>query len=740
MQPCMAHADGLGSSYPGWLKDYRNLDKFQPQIGTTVVKKPFAKFTVNVYKPDGTLRGSISSRFGTTDDYNKDINASDPTYSLTDPPPTITAYVGDTVKVDTSASYSPAGYSISQWDLQWYSPDGSNASTKFNSQAELNACALVQGLKVKTPNTNLDIYLNVRDSAPVTNGILNNSANGNHQTMDPRLQIAWYFAWVRVNVLPAPTEVQAVACYWGVNTDGSSVQLAPNDPPLTDSVTGSDTVQKTLNAKSFAGYTFKESKLSYDGSAYFDYVSGNSGMTRTVTLSQAHPAVYVYFVYSQVPPGQPSIGIDANPRSVTAGTSYSVIDLCRPSQSGTKITKWTVKEEFTPQGGGQTQVIQQQDITNASTFFKSYTKSSAGTYRYTVLSVTDDVGKSSSASAYVDVTVSSTPPPAGQPPAARIEKVDPAYPDTVITLDASGSYDPDNMGAASKGIAQYIWTIPEGLVPAAGDNPSGPVRKLKSSTVSTYTVGLTVIDSDDGMLSSTSAQVQVLIPYPNAVITYSGKFTVNHKFTCSSASSTTPVGTIDTTKTKWEVSAVSGCATSDIKYAGYPDVNTLIGVVSKDFLSKREGKIKVKLTVWNSYNYSSSTEAVFDISSDLPPVVDFTSAKKFIRDQVDSNGVHYGAHTVTDLSFSPDGDTIGRRQYYYTYDSDNDGDFNDELAAGRRILFYDGTAASATANLYDVGCYRMDMQVYEVLDSTNSIPEFISPDDVKSNSTFWITQ
>jgi hypothetical protein len=265
--------------------------------------------------------------------------------------------------------------------------------------------------------------------------------------------------------------------------------------------------------------------------------------------------------------------------------------------------------------------------------------------------------------------------------------------------------------------------------------------------------------TDNGGLTDTdSCEVRVDPPYPNAILSFTGMTLENHKITLSASNSRSPSRyPIDASKTRFTITAVSGCTAADIKYNG-----SLEGITTKDILVKKAGTIRVDLYVENTAGHSSTTFVFIDISPDLPPIADFEIPKFTIRDQVDASGNHYGLVTVYNISRCVDGDTIGHVRITFRYDSDNDGDFEDEI---RKVLYdsndnpsgsntyytdrpsvilYNSTNNSATMAYpsaltgpgHTVGKTMFDIEVEELLDNTNSIPEFITVDDVKKDNSF----
>lgn len=100
------------------------------------------------------------------------------------------------------------------------------------------------------------------------------------------------------------------------------------------------------------------------------------------------------------------------------------------------------------------------------------------------------------------------------------------------------------------------------------------------------TLALTVMD-DDKMTGSTSTEVNVIEPKPDASIRVDGTLKQNRKVIIQSYVSSPTYYPLVDAKTKFTITAVSGGTNSDIKYSG-----SLNGVYSKDVLFKKPGNIK----------------------------------------------------------------------------------------------------------------------------------------------------
>lgn len=467
----------------------------------------------------------------------------------------------------------------------------------------------------------------------------------------------------------------------------------------------------------------------------------------TANLKDTQPNGFVYYYYSPTatptptptpPPAgsKPTLGIDANPKSVTVGQNYTIIDNCGFAAPATGITQWTISEVFKAKGSStETFIVAPKNITSPNEFFKSYSKTQEGEYTYYISKVVDNTGNSTDGLVSVTVKVENsatptpTPIPSNEPPVAVIISADEVMAGDDIDISSS-SYDPDGY------ITNYYWSVPQAKTPIV---ETGSTTWF--DTPGTYSVYHRVTDNH-GATDSDTKNIKVLPPIPKAVINVKGRMKENYKLTAdASGSIASKRYPIDPTKTKWEFSAVSGCTDSDIKYLG-----GLTGMTQKEFLVKKQGCIKVTLTVTNILGQSDSTFMLVDIAPNLPPVAQLVVPTRSIREYTDNQGRRYGETTVYDTSYSPDGDKIYLRRYYCRYDSDNDNDFEDETLD----MIYQGTAVEAVKRYYSdqgqgVGKARYDIEVEEDLmeqdaygNYINTIPEFITPSDIKRANTFYI--
>lgn len=329
------------------------------------------------------------------------------------------------------------------------------------------------------------------------------------------------------------------------------------------------------------------------------------------------------------------------------------------------------------------------------------------------------------------------PVPTNKPPVAEITSPYEVKAGDDVPVDGYKSKDEDGT------ITNYSW------------NTSGAIGSISGSsgtiwypTDGTYSVGLTVTDNQ-GSAGYDSKSIIVMPPYPEANITTTGTLKENRKITIDASKSTSPVHyPMVWTNTTWSLSAVSGNVNTDIKYSG-----VLNGNISNNILVKRAGTDQVSLTVANSKPLTDTKTLNIDIAPDRPPVADFSTVTTVIRDPQDTN---YSKITINDTSYSTDNDYIQNIILTVSYDSDNNGAFNNgsisidasTYLSGEMKVLTNPWGINMTATVYkpagkpmyvdirtkDVGKYYVDLKAVEGF-GQETIPDFITAADYRYDDT-----
>ncbi|WP_152667838.1 PKD domain-containing protein [Aneurinibacillus tyrosinisolvens] len=332
------------------------------------------------------------------------------------------------------------------------------------------------------------------------------------------------------------------------------------------------------------------------------------------------------------------------------------------------------------------------------------------------LTVTDDDGETDTYER--DITVKN------RPPVARI-----SAPDEIVQGDdliiKSNSYDPDGE------IKSITWSSS----PADGtmlDSQTGlphvlqgEENKVYFNKPGTYKVTL-VAEDDQGKKSEPDEHtitVKPAIPTAFIDLTPDSFPKQNRKVVFdSSASTSSQRYPIDFSKNNWEFIPPAGVSADKIKIVTSPDKKT------RTVLFKEPGDYVARLKVTNAAgNTSEWYEFPIIIYPDLKPEASFYVSKAQIRDA--ANG-RQATINLEDTTVSPDSDIITKRTWKYRYDSNNDGNFEDESW----VLLSDNNNPTPSLVTSKVGKYQFELYVEESFGQP-TIPEFIGPADKRTDDT-----
>ncbi|MDQ0195495.1 hypothetical protein [Paenibacillus wynnii] len=336
------------------------------------------------------------------------------------------------------------------------------------------------------------------------------------------------------------------------------------------------------------------------------------------------------------------------------------------------------------------------------------TQSGTITYLQQPLSAMVEVYKNHSSVIYP-----STPPapaPKGEPPVAVLMVPPVVKAGEDVVARGGGSYDPDGE------IKNYFFEAPGSIsLPTPTESTSTfwyPVESIGENTV-----GLTVVDNDM-MTGSTGGFINVVHPTPDAKIEITGTKKQNRKVILTSKSTSPFYYPLDQSKTIITIEAMSGGTNADIKYAG-----TLSGITANPVLFKKPGIYRASIYVENTLGYSATDVVTFEIVPDEPPVVYFSMQGRAFRDPLNGN---QAVISIDDMSYSPDGDIIDQRLWEYRYDSDNDGNFEEEAW----VIFSNENKDRLTLTVTEVGKYEIRHTAYETFGQP-TIDAFITSADRK---------
>jgi len=327
-----------------------------------------------------------------------------------------------------------------------------------------------------------------------------------------------------------------------------------------------------------------------------------------------------------------------------------------------------------------------------------------GTYTVT-LEVTDDQGATDETSKTIEIT--------NQPPVAKIKVPSEVLQGDDVTIKST-SYDPDGE------IVAYHWEItPSDTVVGTVEGEESTVYFDKEGD---YTIRLTVED-EWGLTDTAEAAIHVKPAIPTAFFAWDGEPKQNRKMVFDAADSYSPDRyPIVWERTQWEIIPPDGVSEDAIKIKSSGDLSV------REVVFKKPGNYTVRLAVTNTVGHTSEWyEETIEIRPDKPPVADFYTLKTIRREPENNNKATI---YLQDRSYSEDGDDISRRIWKYRYDSDNDGDFNDETW----VILDDGNNLNPKLETTEVGKYQFELYVEESFGQP-TIPEFITPEDTRSDNT-----
>jgi len=669
--------------------DYKNLYTiyFQSLPGNDNLAPPTASFKVAV-KRGGTLVATGISDSG-------DI---------------LYARVGDTLTISNTSSVG-SGKGLAKCDFQV--SDGTSIKYATTSLGGINLSAI----SMDTEGT-YNIYLNVMDNSTLnTEGWGNWAYNGTHRSPGTNpgggtgsdFPGWWYYAKLTV-VVKAPEYTLEEK---HIDTISGAVLHEVIHEGIKEN-------SKTTHSQSFDGYKFIGSRAGY---TWNDIANGitQSISSRTANFNPSQRVAFHYYYYEKVtPPPTP------------------------------------------PEGRATIYVYYKDKVSGAAVHpadYTTYADVKYGTYVIEALPDTDmytlDTASTPSpqtvtvnvANRFKEVTFLYTPKstPALRGPVAILTGPEQVMAGEDFVVSAEQSYARD--GAR---IIAYNWDINRYTPTYPFDSSDKKITLWSDIAEGDYcSVEVTVVDNN-GLTDTDRIGIEVLPAIPTPVITITGELKENRKVTLSALNSKSPRHfPIDHSKTRWEITAVSGGSDSDIKYIGQ-----LEGVAVKDTLYKKAGIYHVKLYVENIAGLSAIAETDIIIKPDLVPVASFSTPTTILRDP--SNG-NYGTFTLTNLSYSEDGDPIWKSAALVVYDSNNNGSYDEETC----YYSVNGTTWVSTGKNYaqiksqgfdifnlsstnpgtftykstQVGKYLFELFVIEGIPVDKTIIDFITPSDYKRNNT-----
>lgn len=771
-------------------KDYYDIKFYDPNSPGEFIIKPTASFELRV---NGRQEDNYSND---TQYYKGDFDSGDPDIF------TVNAQIGDVLSfVDHSFVNSDYG-PLSRYEFQYTRRNIDSGALEDEQVKMYYSKSDFEKLKVALSTSGrYDFYLCVMDSTPLsaTGGWGNWSQNGNHRALGRNpsgFDGYWYYTHIRVTVdkdRPIPefsikyqgknvTDNQAspatvdtsdkklvlqdmstpssaadpivsrIWYYWSARDGWTEIEGSANQTAVVINDFDADLPETALN-KAFKLEVIAKSgaDASKEHTAYFKYSTGSIttyyiGIDGSIEINLYPPAI------------ETDLPLGTYTRSAKpAPTDYTLVS---PTSQQVRLTTSNPKAYIyfyyhkLASSGGTIVVYYKDKLTDADIIPSDIYNYDYGTYEvaaqpapqlYTLLppetqSVTlDETHK------YVEVKFYYQPDPSlyNKPPVAIIDAPDKIYAGENFRVSGKKSYDTDGR------IDEYMWYYDNDITGNTIGNDDGGYIWMPYG--SSGLIKLQVKDNQ-GATGNDRDYVEVLDPVPIAKIDYSGIPKVNRKLTVSALNSIDQDHyPIDHARDTWAITA----DTADLKYSG-----TLTGS-TKDILFKASGDKPIVLTVHNNCidaehpeGFSDTDSVTLKIIPDALPKADFSAPSVVIRNPSDSN---YAKIEATNTSSSPDGDIIGKAVLMYAYDSDNDGNFEEEtwyyskdgtnwlpvgMAYSNMVTSFNIYSISTsspgkfTLKTNQVGKYRFEMRVMEDIPASQTISSFITESDYKRNDTF----
>lgn len=350
-----------------------------------------------------------------------------------------------------------------------------------------------------------------------------------------------------------------------------------------------------------------------------------------------------------------------------------------------------------------------------------------------------------------------------------------------------------------------------GTVPIIGDKTVSKDEKGNSLPVSSTSFGgdvwfsregdfhaqSTVKDNYNNSGKSNIATIHVVHPVPSVSIRKDGTEKENRKVVIDASNSNGGCNTregnnrwpIDWQKAQWRITPLNGASMNDLRIQTHvegiadgtviydpsrniTDLTKLNGLKIFDITCKNSGpyksaqyKFELTLTSNCTFNpnlhYTNTNNITVTIVEDLPPVVNFNLSSIIFRDPgtTGSDGKTEAIQTIlddeslTNGSYSIDGDVIVKRVWEFAFDSNNDGNYLDEKWYGysNGTWQYIGNYSQAKNIDIDkindenikkvlitsshVGKYDVEVIVREEF-GQEYIPQFVSISDRKVGTSF----
>lgn len=292
------------------------------------------------------------------------------------------------------------------------------------------------------------------------------------------------------------------------------------------------------------------------------------------------------------------------------------------------------------------------------------------------------------------------------------------------------------------------------------DNDGGVIRFIESGF---YRLTATVVDE----VGKTSYYQDVIRIYPlptgvlddNPIFRWEGqewqtkenrRFDINANLSYAEDYYTpmpSPIHPIDRDKDYWEIIPLDGQSVDSIKVRGVEDnaPSDKTKFVAKDtkldvsMLFKEKGNYKLRYQATNTFGKKSPfIEQIITVTEDKAPESSFEVISPIYRDKDDGKRATAIAYQIK--SSSPDEDIIQIERIRYRFDSNNDGNFNDETWSSPVPINYSTPSnIRAEFKLNHVGMYQIEFMVKEEFGQP-TLNEFVSSADRRETYKYHVIE
>jgi len=260
-------------------------------------------------------------------------------------------------------------------------------------------------------------------------------------------------------------------------------------------------------------------------------------------------------------------------------------------------------------------------------------------------------------------------------------------------------------------IIRYDWDCDDALPGDIGNTKSG---EIYWTDIGSKRIKAKAKDSK-GLWGNNYMDVEVLPPAIETSIFYEGMLKENRIIHIRADSQTPSETPIILSKRLWQVNSFD----VPLQVSGYGN-----GVEAWQFSPGRPGRVTVGVTDVSTIGYTDNDQVSLTIVKDQDPKASVYVTPYMYRNPEDNL---YATVNYTNTSSSPDGDELGRTIMEYRYDSDCDGNYDDEVF--KCLIDTGGYVKEGSFRVGGVGNYQVRITQYEsfeVVDGLNSREQFLS--------------